>query len=66
MTSKLLRMCCVCKKINNGNKRGWVSKEENPVKYDIIIDAFENRITHGYCPKCYEKKLKMMGFYEDE
>jgi hypothetical protein len=56
MTEKnLLRMCCECKKINIDEN--WVGKEQYP-NYQSKIDSFGEKITHGYCPVCFETTMK--------
>ena len=61
MDKELLTMCCVCKKIKIGDEDSlvWLSREDNPVLYDKFIDRFgEGKISHGYCPKDYEKAME--------
>ena len=45
----LLPVCCVCKKIRNGNGK-WEQME----KY--ITDRSEARFSHGLCPDCAKKE----------
>ena len=52
---ELLVMCCVCKKIRIDDENDlWLSREDNPVLYDKLINRFDERISHTYCPEDYE------------
>lgn len=53
----ILPVCCICKKIRDDT--GKIPGEGKWVDPDIYLATRTNvDITHGYCPKCYEKTLK--------
>ena len=57
MEEDLLTMCCVCKKIKieEGDNLQWLSRADNSVLYDKLINKSEERISDGYCPDDLEK-----------
>lgn len=50
---RILRMCCVCKKIEVEGE--WVGETEYP-NYQEKVN--KHNLTHGYCPVCLEKAKK--------
>ena len=55
----LLRMCCVCKKIEVD--KNWIGEKSKD--YQSKVDFYEERITHGYCPICCEKAINEVKEY---
>lgn len=57
--NRVLGMCLICKKIRVGDKNDlWLKREDNPVLYDRLCEAFQNRISHGYCPEDFQKFIQ--------
>ena len=53
LRTKTTHICCECKCMKH--KGVWVRIEE------ILTEQGFETLSHGYCPKCYEKKLEEFG-----
>ncbi|MBU1129221.1 MAG: hypothetical protein KJ949_01155 [Nanoarchaeota archaeon] len=51
--SKLLTICCRCKKIRINDN--WISKDEFPELYKDMLEGYKNNLTHTYCPPCNDE-----------
>jgi len=59
MEEEILDICDVCKsiKIDDGL---WLDKEIDSRLYDKFIKKYESKLSHGYCPPCYEVALNQL------
>jgi len=48
----MTKICCVCQRVENGNH--W--------KNDYVFAATE-RVTHGYCPLCFDVVMSELTDY---
>ncbi len=58
---ELLTVCCAhgCDKIRiDDDKNLWLSRENDRVQYDELMNQFAERISHGLCPEDYEVAMK--------
>jgi len=43
----------------------WISRDDNPELYDRYIEAYRDmKLSHGYCPRCYEGVKRDFGVQE--
>lgn len=57
---EILTICCECKKIAVDKEHGmWLAEDVSPRLYQKYMEAFpKDKISHGYCPECFEKAEK--------
>jgi len=60
----VLIICSVCEKIKIRETDSWISKVDNLKLYDRFREKYKNRLSHGYCPLCYEKAIKELDEIE--
>ena len=58
---ELLGYCMGCHKIriDDENDR-WLSRDENPEYYDMLMKNYEGKLSHSFCNPCSE------NYFEEE
>jgi hypothetical protein len=49
----MITQCCECRKVCADDR--WVAPE--------VLSAVDERVSHGYCPSCYEKARQEVDAY---
>lgn len=60
MIDSIVLSCCDCKRIYNRMTEQWF---DIPELYKLYIEEF-GRLTHGYCPKCYDSLIEDIEILE--
>lgn len=57
---EVLIICSVCEKIKIEEMNSWMSKVDNSELYDKFREKYKDRLSHGYCPRCYEEAMEKL------
>ncbi len=62
---ELLTVCSICNAIKIPNSEAWLRKEVDSElygEYNNLLQQklIEKKVSHGYCPLCYEKEREKL------